>query len=182
MSIKPASMIIGIGAAAPDKILTNHDLEKMVDTSDQWIKERTGIERRHILEEGKTNSDVAALAGKQAVENAGISVDALDCIIVATITPDSLIPCTACRVQAELGAGNAAAFDISAAWKGFSVNSYLNSFRKVFNPSLIWFHLLLVRPLFDSGLTITCVFRNINGSLFFSHGLFSKQRNTEDAS
>jgi 3-oxoacyl-[acyl-carrier-protein] synthase-3 len=117
--VKPVSMIQGIGAAAPEKILTNHDLEKMVDTSDQWIRERSGIERRHILEEGKTNSDLAKLAAKRALTDAGMKAEELDCIIVATVTPDFFFPSTACQVQAKLGAVNAAVMDISAACSGF---------------------------------------------------------------
>jgi 3-oxoacyl-[acyl-carrier-protein] synthase-3 len=116
---KPASMIIGIGAAAPEKILTNHDLEKIVDTSDQWIRERSGIERRHILEDGKTNSDLALLAAKQALKDADVTAEQLDCIILATVTPDFFFPSTACMVQAKLGAENAAVMDISAACSGF---------------------------------------------------------------
>jgi 3-oxoacyl-[acyl-carrier-protein] synthase-3 len=112
-------MIIGKGAAVPEKILTNFDLEKMIDTSDQWIRERSGIKRRHILEEGKTNSDLATLAGQRALEDAGINAEELDGIILGTITPDSIFPSTACRVQAKLGAVNAVAMDISAACSGF---------------------------------------------------------------
>ncbi|OVE79193.1 3-oxoacyl-ACP synthase [bacterium I07] len=112
-------MILGTGSAVSGKVLTNHDLEKMVDTSDQWIKERSGIERRHILEEGKTNSDLAAEAGMKALENAGIKAKDLDYIILGTVTPDSSFPSTACRVQAKIGADNAAAFDLSAACSGF---------------------------------------------------------------
>lgn len=119
MTQDPRAMIIGTGAAAPDKVLTNHDLEKMVDTSDEWIRERTGIERRHILEEGKTNSDLAALAATRALEDAGITAEEIDCILLATVSPDSFFPSTACQVQAKIGAVNAAAFDMSAACSGF---------------------------------------------------------------
>ena len=116
---KPKSMIIGSGMFAPKKVLSNHDLEKIVDTSDEWIRSRTGIERRHILEEGLTNSDMAAAAGKAAIDNAGLGIGDIDIIIVATITPDSIFPATSCRVQDLLGAENAAVFDISAACSGF---------------------------------------------------------------
>ncbi|MCJ7812390.1 ketoacyl-ACP synthase III [bacterium] len=119
MKNSPKSMIAGMGSAVPEKVLTNFDLEKMVDTSDKWIRERTGIQQRHILEEGKTNSDLAQLASRRALSDAGISVEELDCIIVATITPDAFIPSTACQVQAKIGAVNAAAMDISAACSGF---------------------------------------------------------------
>jgi 3-oxoacyl-[acyl-carrier-protein] synthase-3 len=115
----PRSMIAGLGSAAPEKILTNFDLEKMVDTSDQWIRERTGIERRHILEEGKANSDMALLAAKQAIKRAGLTPGEIECIIIATISPDMLFPSTATQVQAKLKAFHAAAFDISAACSGF---------------------------------------------------------------
>ncbi len=119
MENNPKSMIMGMGSATPGKVLTNHDLEKMVDTSDKWIRERTGIEKRHILEEGKTNSDLAVGAAQQALEDAGMSAEELECIIVATITPDSFFPSTGCKVQAKIGAVNAAAMDISAACSGF---------------------------------------------------------------
>ena len=112
-------MIASIGSAAPEKILTNFDLEKIVDTSDQWIRERTGIERRHILEEGKTNSDLAVLAAKQALKKAGLAPADIECIIVATISPDMIFPSTATQVQAKLKAFHAAALDISAACSGF---------------------------------------------------------------
>ncbi|MBN2104755.1 ketoacyl-ACP synthase III [bacterium] len=112
-------MIIGTGSAAPEKVLTNHDLEKMVDTSDQWIRERTGIERRHILEEGKTNSDLAKLAAERALKSAELKASDLDCIILGTITPDLSFPSTSAIVQAKIKAFNAAVFDISAACSGF---------------------------------------------------------------
>jgi 3-oxoacyl-[acyl-carrier-protein] synthase-3 len=116
---QPASMIIGTGSFAPEKILTNFDLEKMVDTSDQWIKERTGIERRHILEADKTNSDQAAIAAERAIKDAGLKAKDIDCILVATVTPDSFFPSTACRVQEKIHAKNAAAMDVVAACSGF---------------------------------------------------------------
>ena len=112
-------MIIGTGSAAPEKVLTNHDLEKMVDTSDEWIRGRTGIERRHILEEGKTNSDLASEAALKAIEDAELTPEDIDCILLATVTPDSFFPSTACQVQAKIGAVNAAAFDMAAACSGF---------------------------------------------------------------
>ena len=108
-----------MGSAASGKILTNHDLEKMVDTTDEWIRERSGIERRHILEEEKTNSDNATEAAQQALDEAGISAKDLDFIIIGTVTPDMPFPSTGCYVQAKLGASNAAAFDVSAACSGF---------------------------------------------------------------
>lgn len=111
--------ILGTGSAVPDKVLTNFDLEKMVDTTDEWIRERSGIEKRHILEEGKTNSDMATLASQRALDDAGVTAEELDFIIVGTVTPDSLFPSTGCRIQAKLGAVNAATFDLSAACSGF---------------------------------------------------------------
>ena len=113
MSGNPASMIAGIGAFAPDKVLSNFDLEKMVDTTDEWIRERTGIERRHILESNLTNSDMAAAAARRALEAASMKPEELDCIITATISPDSPFPSTACRVQAKIGAEQAAAMDVA---------------------------------------------------------------------
>ena len=95
-------MIAGLGSAAPEKILTNFDLEKMVDTSDQWIRERTGIERRHILEEGKANSDMALVAAKRAIKRAGLTPGEIECIIIGTISPDMIFPSTATQVQAKL--------------------------------------------------------------------------------
>lgn len=115
----PKSMIAGTGSATPEKVLTNFDLEKMVDTSDQWIRERTGIERRHILEDGKANSDLALIAAKRALKNAGLSPDSVECIIFATLSPDMAFPSTATALQAKLKAFNASAFDISAACSGF---------------------------------------------------------------
>jgi 3-oxoacyl-[acyl-carrier-protein] synthase-3 len=111
--------IIGLGSYAPEKILTNYDLEKMVDTSDQWIVERTGIKERHIAEEGIATSDMAARAAEQAMAKAGVSAEEIDLIIVATVTPDMLFPSTSCLVQDKIKATNAAAFDLSAGCSGF---------------------------------------------------------------
>lgn len=119
MSEQTAAMILGTGSEVSGKVLTNSDLEKMVDTSDQWIRERTGIERRHILEEGKATSDLAAGAGLKAIDDAGLTPEDIDLIIIATITPDTSFPSTGCRVQTKIGADNAAAMDISAACSGF---------------------------------------------------------------
>ncbi len=119
MKSRPVSMILGTGSEVPEKVLTNFDLEKMVDTSDEWIRERSGIERRHILEDGKTNSDLATAAAKEALERAELLPKDIDFIIVGTVTPDSGFPATACHVQAKIGAFNAAAFDLSAACSGF---------------------------------------------------------------
>jgi 3-oxoacyl-[acyl-carrier-protein] synthase-3 len=111
--------IAGTGRATPDKVLTNDDLAKMVATSDEWIRKMTGIGERRILEEGRTTSDLAAEAGRRACETAEISPSEIDCIIVATISPDMPMPAVAVTVQQKLGAGACPAFDISAACAGF---------------------------------------------------------------
>lgn len=114
-----SSRIIGTGSYAPKKVLTNHDLEKMIETSDEWITERTGIKERRIAAEGETTSDMAAKAAKKALEMAGIEPDEVDTVIVATVTPDMDFPSTACFVQNKLKAHKAASFDIAAACSGF---------------------------------------------------------------
>ncbi|MPQ43897.1 beta-ketoacyl-ACP synthase III [Clostridium tarantellae] len=112
------SKIIGIGAYAPENIVTNKMLQSLVDTSDEWIKTRTGIEKRSITIDEET-SDLAVKASKIAIKNAKISAKDIDMIIVATITPDTFTPSTACVVQKKLEAINACAFDINAACTGF---------------------------------------------------------------
>jgi len=111
--------IISVGSYVPERILTNAELEKMVDTTDEWITSRTGIKERHIAAEKEFTSDMATTAAKRAMEKAGITADQIDLIIVATITPDMLFPATACLVQSKLGARRAAAFDVEAACSGF---------------------------------------------------------------
>ena len=111
--------ITGTGSFAPKKVLTNHDLEKMVDTSDEWIFDRTGIRERRICEKGQTTSDLAYEASIRALKMAGISAQDLDLIIVGTLTPDSAMPSLGCVLQAKLHAKKAAAFDIYAACSGF---------------------------------------------------------------
>jgi len=111
--------IAGTGSYVPEKILTNKDLEKIIDTTDEWITTRTGIKERRIAAEGQHTSDLATEAAKNALENAGITADQVKLIIVATITPDTLTPATACYVQQKIGAPQAVAFDISAACSGF---------------------------------------------------------------
>ena len=110
--------IIGTGSYLPEKILTNDDLSRMVDTSDEWIYTRTGMRARHIAAEDETTSDMALAAARPAMEAAGITAEALDLIILATTTPDLHFPATACKVQAELGA-KCPAFDIQAVCSGF---------------------------------------------------------------
>ncbi len=114
-----STTIVGTGSFVPDKVLTNLDLEKMVDTSDEWIMTRTGIRERRIVDEGMAASDLACKAAERALEAAGTSPLEVDLIVVATITPDMAFPSTACLVQDRLGAKSAAAFDISAACSGF---------------------------------------------------------------
>ena len=111
--------IAAVGSYVPEKILTNADLEKMVDTSDEWITARTGIKQRRIAAENEFTSDIATAAAQCAMKKAGVTADQIDLIIVATITPDMPFPSTACLVQRKLGAGRAAAFDLEAACSGF---------------------------------------------------------------
>lgn len=111
--------IIGTGFYVTDKVLTNADLEKIVDTTDEWITTRTGIKERHLAYDNQASSDLAIEAGKRALENAGLEVDDIDLIIVATATPDTLFPSTACWVQKGLNGKNIPAFDLSGACSGF---------------------------------------------------------------
>ena len=111
--------IIGTGGYLPEKVLTNHDLEKMVDTSDDWILERTGISKRHIAAEGETTCDLAEQAARRAMEAAGKGPEDIDLIIVATTTPDLIFPSTACLLQQRLDIHGCAAFDIQAVCTGF---------------------------------------------------------------
>jgi 3-oxoacyl-[acyl-carrier-protein] synthase-3 len=113
------SKITGTGSSLPEKILTNLDLERMVETSDEWITTRTGIKQRRIASEGQYTSTFAVEASRRALEMAGVKAEELDLIILGTVTPDFPFPATACIVQHELGAVNAAAFDLSAACSGF---------------------------------------------------------------
>ncbi|MDD5069692.1 MAG: ketoacyl-ACP synthase III [Candidatus Omnitrophica bacterium] len=111
--------IAGLGKCLPSKILTNADLEKMVDTTDEWITTRTGIKERRIVDKGVAASHLGVEASKIALERAGISPSIIDLIIVTTITPDTQFPSTACYIQEALGASRAACFDLSAACSGF---------------------------------------------------------------
>ncbi|MRR20778.1 ketoacyl-ACP synthase III [bacterium] len=111
--------ITGTGSAVPEKVLTNADLEKLVDTTDEWITSRTGIKERRIASEGEFTSTFATAAAEKALAMAGVSAEELDLIVVATVTPDFPFPSTACLVQKNLNARKAAAFDISAACSGF---------------------------------------------------------------
>ena len=111
--------ITGWGSAVPDGVLTNADLEKIVDTSDEWITTRTGIKERRIVHEGESTVTMAVTAGRRAIECAGVSPWQIDLVICCTATPDFLFPATACLVQHEIGAENAGAFDLEAACSGF---------------------------------------------------------------
>ena len=119
MSNGVRAAIAGVGAYVPQRVLSNADLEQMVDTSDEWITKRTGVKQRRIAGEGESTASMSIAAGRRACENAGIDPAQLDLIICATITPDTLCPATACYVQRDLGATRAAAFDLSAACSGF---------------------------------------------------------------
>jgi len=113
------SRIAGTGSYLPEKVLSNHDLEKMVETSDQWIQERTGIKKRHIAEDAQTTCDLAEQAAIRALDAAGKGAEDLDLIIVATTTPDKVFPSTACLLQQRLGNHGCPAFDIQAVCTGF---------------------------------------------------------------
>jgi 3-oxoacyl-[acyl-carrier-protein] synthase-3 len=111
--------ITGTGSYVPEKVWTNADIEKFVDTTDEWIVSRTGIRERHIIADDQNTSDLATIAAQNALESAGVGAEEIDLIILGTITADYPWPATACIVQENIGAKNAAAFDISAACSGF---------------------------------------------------------------
>jgi len=113
------SRIKGTGSYLPEKVLTNKDLEKIVDTTDEWIFDRTGIKERHIAADDQTTCDLAEHAARAAIEHAGITTDDIDLIIVATTTPDRVFPSTACLLQQRLGIAGCAAFDVQAVCTGF---------------------------------------------------------------
>ncbi len=115
----PKSRILGTGHYVPEKVLSNADLEQIVETSDTWITERTGIRRRHVAADGEVTSDMAANAAKRAIEAAGLTAGDIDMIIVGTISGDSPMPACAVHVQQKIGAQNIPAFDLSAACAGF---------------------------------------------------------------
>lgn len=117
-SVRPVR-ISGTGSAVPERVMTNHDLEKIVDTSDEWILTRTGIRERRIAPDNMATSELAFPAAQQALEEAGITGGDLDAIICATVTPDQIFPSMACTLQAKLGAKDAFAFDVGAACSGF---------------------------------------------------------------
>jgi 3-oxoacyl-[acyl-carrier-protein] synthase-3 len=112
--------ISGLATCVPPRLLTNHDLEKMVDTTDEWILQRTGIRERHIVDPGVATSDLAKEAAERAIANAGLTPDDIDFIVVGTTTPDMMFPSTACLVQDKIGATRAWGFDLGAACSGFT--------------------------------------------------------------
>ena len=112
-------LMTGVGSYLPQRVVTNTDLSQWVETSDEWIKQRTGIEQRHMVADGELTSDLAYEAGKQALEKAGVSAADIDVIVIATTTPDDTFPSTATKVQKKLGAATAFAFDVQAVCAGF---------------------------------------------------------------
>ena len=116
---KTYAHIAGVGSYLPEKILSNQELSERVDTSDSWIRERTGIAQRHIAAEGETTSDLGVVAAQRAIEDAGLTTDDIDLIVVATSTPDYTFPATATLIQERLGIRHGAAFDIQAVCSGF---------------------------------------------------------------
>lgn len=113
------SSIIGCGSYTPEKILTNKDMESFVDTTDEWIEQRTGIKQRHIVGDGETTADLGEKAARNALENAGVTIDNIDMIILATSTPNNTFPATAVEIQHRLGMNHGAAFDTQAVCSGF---------------------------------------------------------------
>ncbi len=116
---KLRSVVLGVGGYLPEKILTNDDLARMVDTTDAWIRQRTGIAERHIAADGELTSDLAAAAARAALDQAGVSADDIDLIVLATSTPDNTFPAAAVAVQEKLGMTSGAAFDVQAVCSGF---------------------------------------------------------------
>jgi len=117
--VKRVVTVAGTGSYLPERVLTNDDLAKMVDTSDEWIRSRTGMRERHIAREDETTSGMAAIASRRALEDAGIAASDIGLIVVGTVTPDMVFPSTACFVQHQVGARDAFCFDLEAACSGF---------------------------------------------------------------
>lgn len=113
------SRIAGVGSYLPEKVVTNHDLAKTMDTSDEWIRERTGIKRRHIAGDNETTSTMGVEAAKRAMASAGVGAEDIDLIVLGTATPDKIFPSTACIIQRQLGVKGCPAFDVHAACSGF---------------------------------------------------------------
>lgn len=116
---RPVAEIVGTGRHLPERVLTNLDLQEMVDTSDEWIRERTGIAERRIAADDVGTADMGLIAARHAMESAGVDADGIDMIVVSTATPDRFLPSTACDLQALLGIEDAVAFDLSAACSGW---------------------------------------------------------------
>src|SRR5260370_3646045 len=119
MSRRIAAKITGVSGYVPTRVMTNADLEKLVDTNDAWIRERTGIRERHVAGPGVATSDLATSAARIRLESGGVPAEDIDLIVVASVTPDMMFRATACLVQDKLGATNAWGFDLSAACSGF---------------------------------------------------------------
>ncbi|HEU0052085.1 MAG TPA: 3-oxoacyl-ACP synthase, partial [Longimicrobium sp.] len=115
----PRARIVATGRYNPPRVVTNHDLESMVETSDEWIRTRTGIRERRLADAGTHAADMGAAAARVAMERAGITAEDVDILLVSTATPDRLLPSTACDIQALLGTRNAAAYDYASACSGF---------------------------------------------------------------
>ena len=137
----PSAIISGTGMSVPDRVLTNHDLEKMVNTSDEWIKTRTGISERRIAGPDDSLSQYCVEASRRAFEAAGVTPSEIDLVILATVTPDMPIPATACTIQHELGCKNAPAFDLAAGCSGFL---YAQSVAKQFLLTARLRHILVI--------------------------------------
>jgi 3-oxoacyl-[acyl-carrier-protein] synthase-3 len=139
--LKSKARLIGLGTYLPEKVLTNEDLEKLVDTSDEWIVTRTGMKERRIAASDESTSDMGAASAQRALEAAGLQAADIDLIIVATMTPDYISPSTAGIIQARIGAVNAAAFDVQAACTGFL---YALSVAKAYVDAGMYRHVLVV--------------------------------------
>lgn len=113
------SRVVGTGSYLPQRVITNEEIEELVDTTDQWIQERTGIRRRHVVTDGETTCDLAEKAARRAIESAEMAVGDIDLIVLGTTTPDNVYPATACQLQARLGIRGCAAFDVQAVCTGF---------------------------------------------------------------
>jgi 3-oxoacyl-[acyl-carrier-protein] synthase III len=119
MGKRIAAKITGVAGYVPPRVVTNHDLEKLVDTTDEWIRTRTGMRERHYADPGVASSDLGTEAAKKLLASTGVPADQIELIVVATVTPDMLFPATACLIEDRLGAKNAWGFDLSAACSGF---------------------------------------------------------------
>lgn len=150
-------VISGTGAAVPSRVVTNHDLEKIVETSDEWIVQRTGIKQRHFVSDGEANSDISVPAARQALEAANLAPDALDGLILCSVTPDTFVPAGACHIHRDLGAVNATAFDLTAACTGWA------------------YGVMVAKSMIDSGQWRHCM---VIGAECLSRILNMKDRNT----